>query len=139
MSGGPGRWTLPDVPTGLEDMAAVYATVDTMADQISLFTTLQGLTLLLLILRFIRILSAQKRLSILTTTAVKVNTYHVCVYVICAGTLGSTCQNMHVHTSTHTSVTHASVMHAAVRACSSMCTARSLLLCMSMTRTLFSD
>lgn len=70
--GGPGRWTLADDSTGLDSMAAIYATMDTMSDQLTLFTTLQGLTLMLLILRLIRVLSAQKRLSILTTTAVKV-------------------------------------------------------------------
>ena len=73
--GGPGRWTLADDTTGLDSMAAIYATIDAMSDQLTLFTTLQGLTLLLLILRLIRILSAQKRLSILTTTAVKVRLY----------------------------------------------------------------
>lgn len=79
VSGGPGRWTLPDDNTGLDSMAAIYATVNTMADQISLFTTLQGLTLLLLILRLIGLLSAQKRLSILTSTAVKVRAcLHAC-------------------------------------------------------------
>ena len=70
--GGPGRWTLLDVHTGLDSMAAVYASVNTMADQITLYTTLQGITLQLLIIRLIRILSAQKRLSILTSTAIKV-------------------------------------------------------------------
>ena len=70
--GGPGRWTLADDSRGLDSMAAMYAIVNTTASQITLFTTLQGLTLLLLILRLISFLSAQKRLSILTTTAVKV-------------------------------------------------------------------
>ena len=70
--GGPGRWTLPDVETGLDSMAAVYSAVDTMSNQITLFTTLQGITLQLLILRLIKILSAQKRLSILTKTTIKV-------------------------------------------------------------------
>ena len=53
-------------------MAAVYSAVDTMANQITLFTTLQGMTLQLLILRLIKILSAQKRLSVLTKTTIKV-------------------------------------------------------------------
>lgn len=83
--GGPGRWTLADDSTGLDSMAVIYATMDTMSDQLTLFTTLQGLTLLLLILRLLRILSAQKRLSILTTTAVQV---HDCT---CAGMCARAC------------------------------------------------
>ena len=70
--GGPGRWTLPTVGTGLDDMADMYSTVSLLADDMTLYTTLQGITMQLLIIRLIRILSAQKRLSILTTTAVKV-------------------------------------------------------------------
>ena len=54
-------------------MADMYTAADSMATQITLFTTLQGITMQLLILRLIRVLSAQKRLSILTTTAVKVD------------------------------------------------------------------
>ena len=71
--GGAGRWTLSDVDTGLNSMADMYTAADSMATQITLFTTLQGITMQLLILRLIRVLSAQKRLSILTTTAVKVD------------------------------------------------------------------
>ena len=82
--GGPGRWSLADDGTGLDSMAAIYATIDSMSDQLTLFATLQGLTLMLLILRLIRILSAQKRLSILTTTAVKVCVC-VCVCVCLCG------------------------------------------------------
>ena len=78
VAGGPGRWTLADDSRGLDSMAAMYATVNTMASQITLFTTLQGLTLLLLILRLVKLLSAQKRLSILTTTAVKVSVHGAC-------------------------------------------------------------
>lgn len=52
-------------------MADMYTAADSMATKITLYTTLQGITMQLLILRFIRVLSAQKRLSILTTTAVK--------------------------------------------------------------------
>ena len=70
--GGAGRWTLPDVNTGLDSMAEMYTQADKMADEITLYTTLQGITMQLLILRLIKVLSAQKRLSILTTTAVKV-------------------------------------------------------------------
>ncbi|KAL0020772.1 hypothetical protein WJX77_012245 [Trebouxia sp. C0004] len=69
--GGAGRWTLPDVNTGLDSMAAMYTQADKMADEMTLYTTLQGITMQLLILRLIKVLSAQKRLSILTTTAVK--------------------------------------------------------------------
>ena len=58
-------------------MAAMYAAVDTMSNQIVLFTTLQGLTMQLLILRLIRVLSAQKRLSILASTTIKVAA-HTC-------------------------------------------------------------
>lgn len=87
--GGPGRWTLPDVDTGLNSMADMYTAADSMATQITLYTTLQGITMQLLILRFIRVLSAQKRLSILTTTAVKAShctsgpTYHPAVACLC--------------------------------------------------------
>ncbi|KAL0020782.1 hypothetical protein WJX79_001465 [Trebouxia sp. C0005] len=70
--GGAGRWTLPDVNTGLDSMAEMYAQADKMADEMTLYTTLQGITLQLLILRLIKVMSAQKRLSILTTTAIKV-------------------------------------------------------------------
>ena len=83
VAGGPGRWTLADDSRGLDSMAAMYATVNTMASQITLFTTLQGLTLLLLILRLISFLSAQKRLSILTTTAVKVSIHVAWSRVLC--------------------------------------------------------
>ncbi|KAL0024068.1 hypothetical protein WJX79_002467 [Trebouxia sp. C0005] len=69
--GAAGRWTLSDVNTGLDSMAAMYAAVNTMSNQIVLFTTLQGITMQMLILRLIRVLSAQKRLSILTSTAIK--------------------------------------------------------------------
>ena len=84
--GGAGRWTLSDVDTGLNSMADMYTAADSMATQITLFTTLQGITMQLLILRLIRVLSAQKRLSILTTTAVKVGlcripSDHTCVCV----------------------------------------------------------
>ena len=64
-------------------MAAMYASVDTMSNQIVLFTTLQGITMQMLILRLIRVLSAQKRLSILTTTAIKVCT--VCLMLCLLG------------------------------------------------------
>ena len=70
--GGAGRWTLPDVSTGLDSMADMYTQADKMANEMTLYTTLQGITMQLLILRLIKVLSAQKRLSILTTTAMKV-------------------------------------------------------------------
>ncbi len=70
--GSAGRWTLPDVNTGLDGMAEMYTQADRLADEMTLYTTLQGITMQLLILRLIKVLSAQKRLSILTTTAVKV-------------------------------------------------------------------
>ena len=72
--GGAGRWTLADDSAGLNSMAAMYASVNTMSNQITLFTTLQGITLQLLIMRLIRVLSAQKRLSILPSTGIKVQT-----------------------------------------------------------------
>ena len=53
-------------------MAEMYSQADKMADRLTLYTTLQGITMQMLILRLIKVLSAQKRLSILTTTAVKV-------------------------------------------------------------------
>lgn len=53
-------------------MAEVYSVADKMADELTLYTTVQAITMQMLILRFIKVLSAQKRLSILTTTAVKV-------------------------------------------------------------------
>ena len=71
--GGPGRWTLAGVEGGLEAMADMYSTVNTLANDMTLYTTLQGITMQLLILRLIKVLSAQKRLSILTTTAIKVS------------------------------------------------------------------
>ena len=70
--GGAGRWTLPDVNTGLDGMAEIYSQADKMANELTLYTTLQGITMQMLILRLIKVLSAQKRLSILTATAVKV-------------------------------------------------------------------
>ena len=70
--GGPGRWTLANVETGLDNMAEMHGTVDRLANGLTLYTTLQGITMQLLILRLIKILSAQKRLSILTSAAVKV-------------------------------------------------------------------
>ena len=70
--GGPGRWTLVGVEGGLESMADMYSTANTLANDMTLYTTLQGITMQLLILRLIKVLSAQKRLSILTTTAIKV-------------------------------------------------------------------
>lgn len=79
--GGAGRWTLPDVNTGLDSMAEVYTRADKMADEMTLYTTVQGITMQLLILRLIKVLSAQKRLSILTTTSVKV----CCRRYPCAG------------------------------------------------------
>jgi len=65
-------------------MAAMYAAVDTMSNQIVLFTTLQGITMQMLILRLIRVLSAQKRLSILTSTTLKVR---MCRAVLCCAVL----------------------------------------------------
>ena len=53
-------------------MADMYSTANTLANDMTLYTTLQGITMQLLILRLIKVLSAQKRLSILTTTAIKV-------------------------------------------------------------------
>ena len=82
--GAAGRWTLADVDTGLDSMAAMYAAVDSMSNQIVLFTTLQGITMQLLILRLIRVLSAQKRLSILTSTTIKVAS-HPCFHAMLAG------------------------------------------------------
>jgi len=70
--GGAGRWTLPDVNIGLNSMADMYTQAERMANEVTLYATLQGITMHLLILRLIKLLSAQKRLSILTTTAVKV-------------------------------------------------------------------
>ena len=81
--GGAGRWTLPDVNTGLDSMAEVYTQADKMADEMTLYTTVQGITMQLLILRLIKVLSAQKRLSILTTTSVKV----CCRQHPCAGAI----------------------------------------------------
>lgn len=69
--GGAGRWTLIPEETGLENMAQMYHTVSLLANDITLYTTLQGITMQLLIIRLIRVLSAQKRLSILTSTAIK--------------------------------------------------------------------
>ncbi len=40
-------------------MADMYTAADSMATQITLYTTLQGITMQLLILRLIRVLSAQ--------------------------------------------------------------------------------
>ena len=84
--GGAGRWTLTDVNTGLKDMADMYTRADRMANELTLYTTLQGITMQLLILRLIKVLSAQKRLSILTTTAVKVGSYrayfNICYFII---------------------------------------------------------
>lgn len=79
--GGAGRWTLADIHTGLDSMAEVYSLADKMADELTLYTTVQGITMQMLILRFIKVLSAQKRLSILTTTAVKVchSQSHLCL------------------------------------------------------------
>ena len=57
-------------------MADMYSTVSLLADDMTLYTTLQGITMQLLIIRLIRILSAQKRLSILTSTAIKVGLWH---------------------------------------------------------------
>ena len=74
--GGPGRWTLNTSATGLDSMAHMYSTVSLLADDMTLYTTLQGITMQLLIIRLIRILSAQKRLSILTSTAIKVGLWH---------------------------------------------------------------
>ena len=54
-------------------MAEMYSTVNLLANDMTLYTTLQGITMQLLIMRLIRVLSAQKRLSVLTSTAVKVS------------------------------------------------------------------
>lgn len=70
--GGPGRWTLTTDKTGLDSMSQMYSTVNQLANDMTLYTTLQGITMQLLIIRLIRVLSAQRRLSILTTTAIKV-------------------------------------------------------------------
>ena len=70
--GSAGRWTLTSDESGLTSMAAMYSTVNKLANDMTLYTTLQGITMQLLIIRLIRVLSAQKRLSILTTTAIKV-------------------------------------------------------------------
>lgn len=89
--GGPGRWTLATDETGLENMANVYHTVSLLANDITLYTTLQGITMQLLIIRLIRVLSAQKRLSILTSTAIKVcclpvgNVTQLSAEVLCVG------------------------------------------------------
>lgn len=72
IAGGPGRWTLTPIETGLGNMAEMYSTVNQLANEMTLYNTLQGITMQLLILRLIRVLSAQKRLSILTSTAIKV-------------------------------------------------------------------
>ena len=72
VAGGPGRWTLESTETGLDSMAEMYSTVNLLANDMTLYTTLQGITMQLLIMRLIRVLSAQKRLSILTSTALKV-------------------------------------------------------------------
>ena len=53
-------------------MAEMYSTVNLLANDMTLYTTLQGITMQLLIIRLIRVLSAQTRLSILTSTALKV-------------------------------------------------------------------
>ncbi len=67
-------------------MADMYTRADRMANELTLYTTLQGITMQLLILRLIKVLSAQKRLSILTTTAVKVGSYrayfNICYFII---------------------------------------------------------
>ena len=65
-------------------MAQMYSQADYMADELTLYTTLQGITMQMLTLRLIKVLSAQKRLSILTTTAVKVGYY--CCHVGCSST-----------------------------------------------------
>lgn len=79
--GGAGRWTLTTVETGLDNMAEMYSTVNQLANDLTVYTTLQGITMQLLILRLIRVLSAQKRLSILTSTTVKVD-FAVALYGI---------------------------------------------------------
>ncbi len=89
VAGGAGRWTLADVNTGLDSMAAMYGQADSMANAFTLYTTLQAITMQLLILRLTKVLSAQKRLSILTTTAVKVCrciSFSYCVLPACIHT-----------------------------------------------------
>ena len=51
--GGMGRWTLATDETGLENMANVYHTVSLLANNITLYTSLQGITMQLLIIRLI--------------------------------------------------------------------------------------
>ena len=95
--GGAGRWTLLDSNIGLDSMAAVYATVNTMADQITLYTTLQGITLQMLILRLIRVLSAQKRLSVLTRTTIKVIAALLWQYTVAPSTTRHTSMLPRIH------------------------------------------
>lgn len=69
--GGINRWQLQDDNSGLSLLAQHMGTVDTMSALFVLYTSTQGFVIMALIVRLMVILSAQKRLSVITSTIVK--------------------------------------------------------------------
>ncbi|GIM14788.1 hypothetical protein Vretimale_17596, partial [Volvox reticuliferus] len=66
--GDPLRWKLPEDTSGLEGVASVYDKVQKMRNTWMLYNLLQGLVLMLLIMRLVHRLSFQPRLSIISGT-----------------------------------------------------------------------
>ncbi|KAK9817290.1 hypothetical protein WJX72_012291 [[Myrmecia] bisecta] len=84
-----GRWSLPDDNTGLNELGAIYFLADKMTDLLTLYNFLQGMVLLLLLVRLLRVLSAQKRLSLITSVLVKVapEIFNLMIVIVMVGVL----------------------------------------------------
>ena len=66
--GGRGRWSLPEDLSGLESMTSMLHAVDVMSRTWSIYTYLQAVVLLILILRLIILMSFQPKLAIISGT-----------------------------------------------------------------------
>ena len=79
--GQPYRWVLPDDPTGINGVANMYTSMDTMMSVYTGYAFLQSIVLSLLMLRLIHYVSFQPRLAIVSGTLARMmpDLIHYCI------------------------------------------------------------
>ncbi|PRW20834.1 hypothetical protein C2E21_8605 [Chlorella sorokiniana] len=66
--GGPARWLLPAADAGFDEFASALAAIDTISTLDTLSSSVQGIVLMLMVVRLMWSLTAQRRLSVITRT-----------------------------------------------------------------------
>lgn len=68
MPGEPDRWKLPEDTSGLGDVTRMLSHINTMYDVITAYTFMQGVILIMFIVRLIHLISFQPKLSLISGT-----------------------------------------------------------------------